>query len=129
MHLRQPGLRLGRLCQAPTVQVRAHSFEERKALLARQRQGGLNVLPDGLGLAAVVMEARRLIPGDTQAEGVRALVRQRQGLAAALLGLLRIAQEPEDNGQIVEAPQPRVLTVEEGMAVMLLSLVACQPLL
>ena len=51
------------------MRVRALSFVEGKALLARQRRGGLNVLPDGLGLAAVVMEARRLIPGGSGLEG------------------------------------------------------------
>jgi hypothetical protein len=77
----------------------------------------------GVRLSAELMEHGSKMQCKTQAKGMRQLVRQRQRLLAALQGLPRRAQQPQDMGHKAPGNDPRVNAIDKGMGAVLLGMV------
>ena len=93
--LGHPLLALALHGQRPPTQARSHGRPEWKALLGRERDGGLCLLVHGRHVPAQLRDDGRPTPRKRQTIGMRQLVRQRQGLVEAGQGLLRVPQQPE----------------------------------
>ena len=99
--------------QRPPTQARSHGRPEWKALLGRERDGGLCLLVHGWHVPAKLMRQGRPTPRKRQTKGMRQLVRQRQGLVEACQGLLRVPQQPEGQRGIGSAANTRILAHAE----------------
>jgi hypothetical protein len=74
------------------------------------------------------MEPGRKEQGVSQAAGIRHLPGQRQRLVTPLQGRVRIAQPPQGHGGVGLALHPEVLTVADGVGMVLLGVVEGDPL-
>ena len=108
-----PRLALALHGQRPPTQARSHGRPEWKALLGRERDGGLCLLVHGRHVPAKLRDAGRPTPRKRQTIGMRQRVRQRQGLVEAGQGLLRVPQQPEGHRGIGAAAHPRILANAE----------------
>ena len=91
-YLGHPCLALALHGQRPPAQDRSRGRPEWKALLDRERDGGLCLLVHGWHVPAKLIDLGRPTPRMRQTIRMRQLVRQRQGLVEAGQGLLRIPQ-------------------------------------
>ena len=102
---------------------------EWKALLGRERDGGLCLLVHGRHVPAQLRDEGRPTPRKRQTKGMRQLVRQRQGLVDAGQGLLRVPQQPEGQRGIDSAGHTRILAHAEHRRTALVWRVACDAFL
>src|SRR5713101_6102607 len=75
------------------------------------------------------MECGSPTEGPRQAVGVRQVVGEGEGVVAALDGLIRIAEMPEDTRQKDEACDPRIVAVVQRMGTVTLGIVEANALL
>ena len=75
------------------------------------------------------MQPGRIVQGSRQADGVRQLLGQGEGLVAPREGLVWIAEQPQGPGHIGEAPDPEVQAIVEGQGAVLLGIIEGEPLL
>ena len=91
---------------APILEDRPSRSKERNPLLGREGDGGLGPLVRQAPFAAELRDPGCQEQGKSQAEGVRQLRGQPQGLVAPLQGLLWIAQPPQVRGAIARHATP-----------------------
>src|SRR5262249_44133153 len=111
-HLRYSLGALPLLGARPVPQERALRHPLSKPVRRCEREQRLRTLVDGVWLPAELMEPSSMMQCETQAKGSGQLVRQRQRLLAALQGLPRIAQYPQDLGRM--APGRNADVTPEG---------------
>src|SRR5262245_43464005 len=92
LHLPDPFLDLSLVDQCPATQETTDRHPERKSLFFGEENDGFGALLDGTYLATELMQCRHPTAGDTQAKGMRQLLREGQSLVAPCERLVRIAQ-------------------------------------
>ena len=127
--LGHPRLALALHGQRPPTQARSLGRPLWKALLGRERDGGLCVLVHGRHVPAKLRDEGRPTPRKRQTKGMRQRVRQRQGLVEAGQGLLRVPQQPEGPSGIDSAGNTRILAHAEHRRTALVWRVACDAFL
>jgi hypothetical protein len=100
-----------------------------KALLSRERDGGLCLLVHGRHIPAKLQDEGRGNPRIRQTKGMRQLVCQRQGIVDVCQGLLRVPQQPESPSGIGSAGNTRIVAYAEQRRTAQVWRVACDAFL
>src|SRR4030095_14427326 len=124
-YLGHPRLALALHGPRPSTRARSHGHPEWKALLGRERNGGLCMLVHGWHIPAQLKDDCCPTPRICQTIGMRQRVCQRQGLVDVCQGLIRIPQQPEGQSGIDSADNPRILAHAERRSMALVWRVAC----
>src|SRR5262245_61623147 len=123
-----PFLHVSLMCQCPATQERTERSPVRKSLFLGEADGRFGALLGRTHLTTELMEHGSQAQGISQAKGVHTLLRQRYRLTASRQPLVRIAEMPQCPSGIAMTHHPRVFSIEECRATVLLGIVERHPL-
>src|SRR5215470_11990596 len=127
-HLLDTFLHLSLLYQCPATQDNTTRPPLRKPLFRGKADGGFGAFLGDTHLATELMQFRHPTEGDTQAKGMRQLLREGQRLVAPQPSLVRIAQIPQGPTSMAQTNHTRILPIAERRSAVLLGIIERYPL-